>query len=99
MLEICSDLSKTGLKSYYFCQHSKKAKKWPNGQTILFLANSFKKGQMAILEYEEGWDDSIEHLSPTDGQKALLEDRAVSNLQLEHPRHLKKCSSTKMRYQ
>jgi len=34
---------------YYFCQHSKKAKKWPNGQSILFLANSFKKGQMATL--------------------------------------------------
>ncbi len=33
MFKICSDLSKTGLKSYYFCQHSKKAKKmakWPN---------------------------------------------------------------------
>ena len=33
MLEICSDLSKTGLKIYYFCQHSKKAKikaKWQN---------------------------------------------------------------------
>jgi hypothetical protein len=39
-------LSKTGLKICYFCQHSKKAKKWPNGQTILFLANSFKKGQI-----------------------------------------------------
>jgi len=45
MFEICSDLSKTGLKIYSFCQHSKKAKKWPNGRTILFLANSFKKGQ------------------------------------------------------
>ncbi len=42
MYEICSYLSKTGLKIYYFCQHSKKAK---NGQTILFLANRFKKGQ------------------------------------------------------
>jgi hypothetical protein len=33
MFEICSDLSKTGLKIYSFCQHSKKAKKmakWPN---------------------------------------------------------------------
>jgi len=49
MVEICSDLSKTGLKIYYFCQHLKTAKKWPNGQTILFLANSFKKGQMATL--------------------------------------------------
>jgi len=45
MLEICSDLSKTDLKIYYFCQHSKKAKKWQNGQTILFLANSFKKAK------------------------------------------------------
>jgi len=26
-----------------------KGQKWPNGQTILFLANSFKKGQMATL--------------------------------------------------
>jgi hypothetical protein len=46
MFEICSDLSKTGLKIYYFCQHSKKAKKWPNDQTFIFLANSFKKGQI-----------------------------------------------------
>jgi hypothetical protein len=47
--EICSNLSKTGLKIYHFCQHSKKAKEWPNGQTILFLANNIKKGQMATL--------------------------------------------------
>jgi len=52
MFEICSDLSKTGLKIYSFCQHSKKAKKWPIGQTILFLANSFKKGQMAATLLE-----------------------------------------------
>ncbi len=45
MLEICSDLFKTCLKIHYFCQHSKKAKKWPNGQTILFLANGFKKAK------------------------------------------------------
>jgi len=33
MLEICSDVSKTDLKIYYFSQHSKKAKKWAkNGQ-------------------------------------------------------------------
>jgi len=49
MFEICSDLSKTGLKIYSFCQHSKKAKKWPNGQIILFLANSFKKGQIGQI--------------------------------------------------
>jgi hypothetical protein len=33
MFEISSDLSKTGLKIYYFCQHSKKGQKmakWPN---------------------------------------------------------------------
>jgi hypothetical protein len=33
MFEFCPDLSKTGLKIYYFCQHLKKAKKmakWPN---------------------------------------------------------------------
>ncbi len=46
MFGICSDLFKTGLKIYYFCQHSIKTKKWPNGQTFLFLANSFKKGQI-----------------------------------------------------
>jgi len=46
MFEICSDLSKTGLKIYFFCQHSKKAKKRPNGQIFLFLANKFKKGQI-----------------------------------------------------
>jgi len=49
MLKIWSDLFKTCLKIYYFCQHSKKAKKWPNGQTILFLANSFKKGQICQI--------------------------------------------------
>jgi len=46
MFEICLDFSKIGLKIYLFCLHSKKAKKWPNGQTILFLPNSFKKGQI-----------------------------------------------------
>jgi hypothetical protein len=46
MPKICSDLFKTCLKIYYFCQHPTKAKKWPNGQTILFLANSFKKIQI-----------------------------------------------------
>ncbi len=45
MFKICSDLFKTCLKVYFFCQHSKKAKKWPNGQTILFMANSFKKAK------------------------------------------------------
>jgi hypothetical protein len=49
MFGICSELSKTGLKIYYFCQHSKKPEKWPNGPTILFLAKNFKKGQMATL--------------------------------------------------
>jgi len=48
MFEIFSDLSKTGHKNIF-----KKAKKWPNGQTILFQANSFKKDQMATLR--ENW--------------------------------------------
>jgi len=30
MFEICSDLFKTVLKTYYFCWHLIKAKKWPN---------------------------------------------------------------------
>ncbi len=30
MFEICSDLSKTGLKIYSFVNIQKKAKKWPN---------------------------------------------------------------------
>ena len=46
MFEICSDLFNTGLKIYSFCLHSKKAKKWPNDQTIVFLANSFKKAKL-----------------------------------------------------
>ncbi len=50
MFKICSDLSKKSLKIYYFCQHSKKAKRWPNSQTISFLANSLKKGQIATLQ-------------------------------------------------
>jgi len=43
MFEICSDLSKSGFKIFIFLSTFKKAKKWPNGQTILFLANSFKE--------------------------------------------------------
>ncbi len=43
MFEICSDLSKIGIKIYYFCQHSKKARKWPNGQTILFMLKILQK--------------------------------------------------------
>jgi len=47
--ELGSDFAKIGLKIYYFIQHSKKTKKWQNGKIILFLANSFKKGQKATL--------------------------------------------------
>ena len=49
MFKFCQDFSKTGHIMYYFLQLSEKAKKWLNGQTILFLAYSFKKGQMATL--------------------------------------------------
>jgi len=34
-------------------QHSKKAKKWPNVQTTLFLANSFKKAKWQPLGASE----------------------------------------------
>jgi hypothetical protein len=40
VLEICSDSSKTGLKIYYFSQHSKKAKAFYFWQTVS------KKGQI-----------------------------------------------------
>jgi len=55
MFEICSDLFKTVLKIYYFRRHLKKAKKWPNGQTIIFLANSLKKAkwQPWLTRHEE----------------------------------------------
>ncbi len=49
MLEICSDLPKTALKYTFFVNIQKRQKKWPNGQTILFLANSFKKGQICQI--------------------------------------------------
>jgi hypothetical protein len=45
ILEICSDLSKTGLKMYCFCQHSKKARsgkefqKRPNGNPGVIIKN------------------------------------------------------------
>ncbi len=45
MLKICSDLFKTCLEMCYFAKIKKRQKKWPNGQTILFLANSFKKAK------------------------------------------------------
>ncbi len=45
MLEICSDLFKTDLKMYYYCHHSKKAKKWPNGQIIYFWQTVSKKAK------------------------------------------------------
>ncbi len=36
------------LKIYYLTTF-KKGQKWPNGQTILFLANSFKKGHICQI--------------------------------------------------
>jgi hypothetical protein len=41
--QICS---KHALKYTIFDNIQKRPKKWPNGKTILFLANSFKKGQI-----------------------------------------------------
>ncbi len=45
MFEICSDLSKIGLKIYCFCQYLKKAK-WSN---YFISGKQFQKGQMATL--------------------------------------------------
>jgi len=59
MLEISSDLSKTDLKIYYFCQLSKKAKIWPNGQTILFSGKQFQKGQVATLLNNDCWSQLV----------------------------------------
>ena len=42
-------MSKRGLIKYCFLQLSEKAKKCPNGQITLFLANSFKKGQIWLI--------------------------------------------------
>jgi hypothetical protein len=44
MFELCSDLSKTGLKIILFFLSTFK-----EGQINLFLANGFKKGKMATL--------------------------------------------------
>jgi len=44
----CSDFYKRGLKICYLFQH-KKAKRWPNGQNVLFLSNRLEKGQMATM--------------------------------------------------
>jgi hypothetical protein len=49
MFEIYSVLSKIALKIYYFCQHSKNAKKmakWPNH---FIPSNQFQKGHKATL--------------------------------------------------
>jgi len=61
MYEICSYLSKTGLKKYYFCQHSKKAKNGQMAKPFYFWQTVSKKakngrfgllkGQMATLFY------------------------------------------------
>jgi hypothetical protein len=40
---------KQALKYTIFVNIQKRPIKWPNGQSVLFLANSFKKDQMATL--------------------------------------------------
>jgi len=45
ILQFLRIFSKAVLKIYLFLQHSKKTKIWPNGQTNLFLRNSFKKAK------------------------------------------------------
>ncbi len=46
MLEICSDLSKTGLKIYFFCQHSTKAKNGQMATLFNFWQTVSIKGQI-----------------------------------------------------
>ncbi len=53
----CRNFAKTVQKRYYFQQDLQKAKKWPNGQIILFLANCFKKGQIKLI-WPNGNSDS-----------------------------------------
>jgi len=45
MFEICSDLSKTGLKIYRFCQYSKKAKNGQMAKPFLFWQTVSKKAK------------------------------------------------------
>ena len=56
---------------YYFLQHSEKAEKWPNGRTILFLADSFKKGQIATLFVTD--DGTESRRSRDELQKKIIE--------------------------
>ncbi len=51
MLEICSDLFKTCLKIYYFCQHSKKAKKWPNIADLAFKKAKWQPCLVTLLDF------------------------------------------------
>ena len=62
---------------YYFLQHSEKAEKWPNGRTILFLADSFKKGQMATLFVT---DDGTESRRSRDELQKKLSNRLRMDL-------------------
>ncbi len=86
MLEICSELSKTVLKIYYFCQHSKKAKKWPNGQSILFLTNSFKKVQIwQICPLKRPNGNPAEIFSWCLREENLISNRAFQVKKIERP--------------
>ncbi len=51
MLEICSDLFKTCLKTHYFCQHSKRPNHFISGK-------QFQKGQIWPLKSPNGNPDS-----------------------------------------
>jgi hypothetical protein len=52
MFEICSDLSKTGLKMYYFCQHSKKAKNGQMAKPFYFWQTVSKWPNLADLDFK-----------------------------------------------
>jgi len=78
MFEICSDLSETGFKIYYFCQYSKKAKKWPNGQIILILANSFKKANWQPWSLPANMPNLAKHTPSLKNGQNWLVDTKVS---------------------
>ncbi len=61
MLEICSDLSKTDLKIYYFCQHSKNGKM---AKPFYFWQTVSKRPNLADLTFKTAkWQPCLPRLS------------------------------------
>jgi len=51
MFEICSDLSKIGLKIYYLCQHSKRPKNGQMAKPFYFWQTVSKRPNLADLAF------------------------------------------------